>query len=306
MTGLGTKFKFDTIYQGDKRGEAKRYGAIKLYQIGEMSCVNGYEVPAHRQWCHELSFVISGEGKFTTNNSTELLLEGDVHFAPLGSSHEIKTVYTSNLRFAYIGFDFVDEPLDPTMEQLRDFYTNTDAYKVTASSDLLIPIFRNLDELYNQDILYPKMVETYLIQILIVVYRTFTQHEERTHYSSFSNLSLQRAVYAVIKYIDKHIYEKIEVGLVAEGLGYNVSYLSTIFRKNTGLTLQRYISNKKLQKAIELMKYSGLTPNEVAKRLSFANVQTFNKAFKRTFGYPPTKFMEMEESDQKLLETEHL
>ena len=293
----GRQFQFDTLYQGEMKGQdekfglAKRFGSLYLYQAGELSCINGYEVPPHLQWCHEISYIISGEGLFTTDSDTDLLLEGDIHFSPKGSTHAIRTTENSDLRYAYIGFLFAEDIDDEEICRLREFYAENKVYKATNHNKLLIPFFRNLDELYNQGDFHQSMVETYLLQVLITVYRSILAKPQQMYFPAPPEDNVGRAVYAVIKYIDAHIYEKLEIKRVAQDVGYNYSYISNVFCKSMGITLQRYISNKKIQKAIELMKFGKLNPSQVAKRLDYASVQSFNKAFKRTMGVAPTEFI---------------
>jgi AraC-like DNA-binding protein/quercetin dioxygenase-like cupin family protein len=288
----GKQFEFDRLFQGESNGRARRFGQINLYQVGELSCISGYTVPAHKQWCHEISYVISGEGLFTTNNEVDLLVEGDIHIAPANSIHAIETVNNTDLRFGYIGFSFEeDDKLDPDIVRLKEFYTTNTIYKASDHSELIIPVLRNLDELYDQVDFYSLMVETYLIQILVSVFRTFSMQSLHAYFPAVSTESVGRSVYSVIKYIDNNIYDKISVQEIAQKIGYNYSYISNMFKKRTGMTIQHYISNKKIQKAIELMKYGKLSVAQVGQKLDYANVQSFNKAFKRTMGCPPTEFL---------------
>lgn len=111
------------------------------------------------------------------------------------------------------------------------------------------------------------------------------------YFPSLSEDSVGRSVYTVIKYIENNIFEKIDVKIIAKEVGYNYSYISDMFKRKTGITIQRYISNKKIQKAIELLKYGKLNITQVAQRLNYANIQSFNKAFKRTMGCAPTDFL---------------
>lgn len=82
MQVQGRQFHFDKLFKDNTEGTAVNFSGITLYQLGDLSCLSGYQVPLHKQWCHEISYVISGEGLFTTNNETELLMEGYVHFRP--------------------------------------------------------------------------------------------------------------------------------------------------------------------------------------------------------------------------------
>ena len=154
----GKQFEFDTLFQDDTKGRVHNFGPITLYQVGELSCISGYTVPPHKQWCHEISYVISGEGLFTTNGETDLLAEGDIHFAPANSVHAIKTVNNSDLRYGYIGFGFGDGELDRDTARLRAFFEETTVFKATDHSELIIPVLRNLDELYNRAEFYEMMV----------------------------------------------------------------------------------------------------------------------------------------------------
>ncbi len=283
----GKQFEFDNLFNGEHR----KFGPFNLYQAGELSCVNGYEVPPHKQWCHEISYVVSGEGLFTTNGETDLLIEGDIHICPMDSIHAIKTVNDSDLRYAYIGFEFNEDADSESFQYLKDFFKNISVYKASDRNSLLIPLFRNLDELYNKAMFYPLMVETYLTQIAITCCRSFVLNPMPVYFPSLSVDSVGRSVYMVIKYIENNIFEKIDVKIIAREVGYNYSYISDMFKKKTGITIQRYISNKKIQKAIELLKYGKLNITQVAQRLNYANIQSFNKAFKRTMGCAPTDFL---------------
>ena len=98
------------------------------------------------------------------------------------------------------------------------------------------------------------------------------------------------------------LFGKLGVKEIARTVGYNYSYISNAFKKSTGMTIQRYISNKKMQKAIELMKYGKISVAQVAQRLNYANVQSFNKAFKRTMGCAPTEFLRRYSGDMAPLE----
>ncbi|MBQ1211713.1 MAG: helix-turn-helix domain-containing protein [Clostridia bacterium] len=292
MPTSGRRFQFDMLYESDKGGDARRFGAIDLFQAGDVSYVSGYEIPSHKQWCHEISYIISGEGYFTTDNETDLLVEGDIHFCPAGKTHAIRTANGSDLRYAYIGFSF-NEKADQNEEirQLKEYYEKLAYYKVTDSHNLVVPLFRNLDELYGRESFYTTMVEAYLIQMLVLVYRCFDAQPKSEYFPPVSEKNVSQSMYAVAKYIDKHIFETINVQKLAQEIGYNYSYLSDAFCRCNGITIRRYISNRKIQKAIELMCCGKLSVVQVSNRLQYATVQSFSKAFKRTMGCSPTEFL---------------
>ena len=277
MPTSGKRFQFDMQYQSEA-GEPRRFGAINLYQAGDLSCVRGYDIPSHPQWCHEISYVISGEGYFTTDNETDLLVEGDIHFCPAGKTHAIRTANNSDLRYAYIGFSFNEEAdKDEELKKLKEYYEQLQYYKVADAHNLVVPLFRNLDEMYGHEEFHHVMVESYLLQMLVLVYRCCNAQPKREYFPPVS---------------DKHIFENINVQKLAQEIGYNYSYLSDAFCRCNGITIRRYISNRKIQKAIELMCCGKLSVVQVSNRLQYATVQSFSKAFKRTMGCSPTAFLQ--------------
>ena len=290
MSHLGQHYRFDWLFQDDSDGQAENFGDILVYQIGEMRCVNGYSVPEHSQWCHEISFVISGEGIFTTNNSSERLVEGDIHFAPKGAVHSIATT-DSDLRFGYIGFGFHESLQDKDIMQLKAFFEDTRGAFWGHGPELFGSFFGTLDELHNESPYSRRMVAAYLIQILITTQRTLKKLQRTTYFDSFQNDSISRAVCLACEYIEKHIYDKIIIRDVSSAIGYNYSYLSDVFKKDLGITISGYITEKKVQKAIELMQFENLSFTDVARKLNYGSAQSFNKVFKRITGYSPSAFM---------------
>ena len=51
------------------------------------------------------------------------------------------------------------------------------------------------------------------------------------------------------------------------------------------------INNLKMQKAIEMMQYGKISETKAALKLGYSDLQTFNKAFRRTMGCSPVTFI---------------
>ena len=181
MPYLGQHYRFDWLFQDDSTGRAEKFGDILVCQIGEMRCVSGYAVPEHNQWCHEISYVISGEGVFSTNNSSELLVEGDIHFCPKGAVHSITTT-NSDLRFGYIGFNFDESLQDEDVVKLKAFFEDTRGAFWGHCSEFFGSFFGTLDELHNESPYSRRMVATYLLQMLIMAQRTLSKFQRTTYF----------------------------------------------------------------------------------------------------------------------------
>lgn len=97
-------------------------------------------------------------------------------------------------------------------------------------------------------------------------------------------------VVVCMEYISGHLYEKISVKALAKITGLHENYLSRLFRRETGTTLQSYIQNKKLEQAEYLLKYTDEDIAEIASSLSFSSQSYFIQVFKRKNEKTPREY----------------
>lgn len=95
----------------------------------------------------------------------------------------------------------------------------------------------------------------------------------------------------IIEYINNHIEEDITVDEISECFYLSKFHLSREFKKHTGSTLHRYIVQKKLIEAKELiLKETPIT--SVYKQCGFGDYSNFFRAFKNEYGVTPKQFYE--------------
>ncbi len=90
-----------------------------------------------------------------------------------------------------------------------------------------------------------------------------------------------------IDYIDENIKEEITVGSLAKIAGFSTYHYYKIFSSFIGLSVMEYITQRKLQFAL-LELNQGYKIIDVAMNYGFDTHAGFTKAFKRSFGYPPS------------------
>lgn len=281
-------FHFDNVFP--KGGST--FGSIDLFQIGEICCERGYEIKPHLQYCLELSYIVSGSGFFYSDDTCIPVSEGDIICNAVGYKHAIRTDSASLLRFVYMGFKF-NETADEEMSAIQTFLQSAPYHHAKDTYGLMSPFLRNMDEFYAQKPFSRTMIRNYLEEVIVLSYRAFTETSGRApvYVAHKSPHSVGYTVYSVIRYVESHIYELKSIGTIAEKLGYSYTYLSHTFKDKTGMTLQRYINQKKVEKALEMLKYGNLSIQEIATRLSYETVQSFSKAFTRIMGRPPSHYL---------------
>ena len=92
------------------------------------------------------------------------------------------------------------------------------------------------------------------------------------------------------QYVMQHIDEDITLTMLADTLFVNRTYLSEVFKKNTGLTLSTYISGMKMQRAKYILTSTDMTIAEIADLLSYKDVEYFSRLFKQRIGCSPSDY----------------
>ena len=91
-------------------------------------------------------------------------------------------------------------------------------------------------------------------------------------------------------YIGHHLHEKITMEDLAKHVNLNETYLSKLFRKETGLSVSEYIRDKKVEEAQGLLRYSEKTSIEIATDLGFTSHSYFISVFKKVTGETPKDY----------------
>jgi two-component system, response regulator YesN len=91
-------------------------------------------------------------------------------------------------------------------------------------------------------------------------------------------------------YIQSHLNEKISLKDVADLLHLNASYLSRLFKKETGESFIEFVTRMKMEKAKELLDNSTRTVEQIAIEVGFDSKSYFFKTFKKQFGMSPKAY----------------
>jgi two-component system, response regulator YesN len=115
-----------------------------------------------------------------------------------------------------------------------------------------------------------------------------------------SNLSKERTetlrdlISKVMKHIEEHYHDSnLNVNTIGERFELKGSYLSKLFKEQTGEGLLDYITKYRLRQAKKMMSNKQDSISEIAKNVGYNEVATFIRVFKKYEGITPGKFKEM-------------
>jgi AraC-like DNA-binding protein len=105
------------------------------------------------------------------------------------------------------------------------------------------------------------------------------------------------AVAAAIEYVQRRYKDDISIPDIGRHCGMNSSYLSTTFKKETGIGLAQFINRVRIQAAGMLMLVKKIPPTQVYEQVGFRNYNNFFNLFKEITGFTPRQFREQVSTD---------
>ena len=267
---------------------AQNIGPVLIKQIGELKIEPRYEIATHFQHCHEISYVVSGEGVFYSGNKKFDVSRGCIHLAPYGSTHRILSSVDSPLRYIFIGFDFIDD-LDESLYPLRDIFAGTEGTFIKDGRDISAAFESMISEEYDKSDFHIEMLKVNMMQILISLYRKRNLIFRRSMHLKERD-GLEQRIYAVVRYIDSNISSITSVNELSKDLGYSHSYLSHVFKEKMGITLQGYINAKRIESSLQYLRNQSFSITQIAQMLEYDTVQSFGKAFKKIKNCSPSEY----------------
>lgn len=146
------------------------------------------------------------------------------------------------------------------------------------------------ENVYNMTESYIHRLSTVknLTDLSYVLLETLEQFTNIAFYPNPSNNS--SIIKKSINYINKFYNQSLTLDMVAEHVGLNPAYFSTLFKKETGINFSNYLINIKVDKAKLLLKNTNLSLITIATELGFESQSYFSNVFKKATGMSPRQF----------------
>ncbi len=94
----------------------------------------------------------------------------------------------------------------------------------------------------------------------------------------------------IISAIDSDLTADLSLKSMADMLNVNASYLSTLFKKETGSTLTDYCNRKRVEHALFLLNSTTMQIQDIAQHCGISDVNYFTKIFKKVVGMTPREY----------------
>ncbi len=120
-----------------------------------------------------------------------------------------------------------------------------------------------------------------------------TQMVARFREDAKASIRLSPTVSRACDYIDRHIYEKLNVELICSKLKVSSSYLSKIFKEEKKMTLGEYARDRKIEIAKGVLATTEKSIAEIALMFAFNSQSHFGRVFLKVVGSTPAQYRKM-------------
>ncbi|GKX66672.1 AraC family transcriptional regulator [Inconstantimicrobium mannanitabidum] len=234
---------------------------------------------------HELLLVTGGNGYITIDNKIYNAKEGMLFYICSNIKQSIESdlknpLYFISVHFSYVDVIFSDNKWDIRNETkglpLNPIQEVRDCYQINY-------IFRKMVESWNEKLPdYEFVSKTLLQQLIFEIYR----NKKRENH----NYSVSLKIENIIKYMRENINAKITLNELSNSAQLSPTYLSRVFKDNTGYSIIEFFNKMKIDKAKELIIDGNKKVKEVANEVGFSDEFYFSRIFKKMEGISPTEF----------------
>jgi len=95
------------------------------------------------------------------------------------------------------------------------------------------------------------------------------------------------------KYINAHYTNNVSLEEVAGIIGFNPTYFSTLFKKETGMNFLEYVTAVRIKSAKQLLADSKKSTMDVSHEVGYSDFKHFTKQFKKVTGLTPSEYRKL-------------
>lgn len=179
----------------------------------------------------------------------------------------------------YLHLQIESGPLYETLMRLPEYIPITDAENYGDTFEKIASLCQSESETDRI------LVHSMILRLVYDLDREVRISEQRLK-------SPQSSVITAVKnYIREDLTRDLSLKAIADHVAFSPTYLHTVFLQKTGVTLHRYVEEKRIQKSIELLTNTTLTLTEIALECGFGSQSYYSYAFKKAKGLSPRKYV---------------
>ena len=253
----------------------------------------GKFTPPNDEWVHltrnlmdyELMVVTEGTLYIADQAKEYVVNKGEYLLMP-PTPHQYGT-RPGSCEFYWMHFDYHEGRQDhlcfPAMPEYHSGHLDIPVHGTLFSMERIIILMKQLqdsDRRYKENTLNNALCSAILAE-LSAQNRHMGTKEKQLKEQLFSD---------ILDYISWHAQSNLRVSEIASYFGYNEKYLTTFFKKYSGITLKQYILQTKMELAKTALSETTGPISQIAFSLGFSDAHNFSNAFHKVTGLSPSEY----------------
>ena len=257
--------------------EFAKQSLIYLQEIGQSKTLEKHTNSRNKLDSYLFFIVIDGNGELNYKNSNYKLIKGSCVFIDCNNKYShtsdnwtIKWVHFNGNNISAIYNKYLSRNgLNIfSSKQFNKYQSLLDEIQVIAKSNN-----------YMRDMNINEKLTSLLSQIM-----SETVYEKKDNTKHIYDIS------SIKNYIDDNYLKDISLDNLSNKFFINKFYLTRLFKSTYGITINKYILNKKITKAKELLRFSDLNIEDISIECGINDPNYFSRVFKQIEGISPKKY----------------
>jgi AraC-like DNA-binding protein/quercetin dioxygenase-like cupin family protein len=278
----------------------RKYSAEDLIDNKENISIQKFSAQGHEQEHRhdfiEIVYIWEGSGIHLINGLPLDVQKGDVLFFNIADTHsytpeEEMGIYNCLINPEFFGEELINSnnALDIlTLTSFKDFDRQLLSIlpKVTFVGKEMLELEEQLNSMYfefkQKEDGYKEVLVGYMTILLIKLFRKFKKSRKDGLYEDVGRLTPD-----ILSFIENNYNQKLSLKELARENCYTPSYFSHMFKECFGKTFTDYLQDRRIEKALELLKHSALSIEQIAFEVGYTDKKQFYKPFRERLGLTP-------------------
>ncbi|MCX7658231.1 MAG: AraC family transcriptional regulator [Oscillospiraceae bacterium] len=256
---------------------------------GNLMSKDGFIHTRRTMNCNVLIFVLEGILHITQSNAAHSVSRGQYIFLKSGEEHYGHKPSDGNLSYLWVHFSTGSTWSKISLESKNDLPPEISfilpEHGTAESFQRITMLFRQLIDFSRHEALYNSSMLSYALALLIMeLVQEFIDGMQNRQ----NNIS--PIIYTVMEWIKSNCHRQLSLNEIAKEFHYNAKYLSSLFKKETGISLMHYLNKSRIEISKNLLSTNDISIKEAAYSSGFHDEKYYMKIFKNQEGLTPLQY----------------
>ncbi|MCI6216669.1 MAG: AraC family transcriptional regulator [Bacillales bacterium] len=247
--------------------------------------------PLHTHDFIEIMYINSGEIEEYVNDKHFTAKKGDLVFMNFNSTHSFKAVNQATFYNVCFYPETLEKIINPqnafsllSLSTFNEFSKGKAEGVVSFSPSeqrkIQYILERMVEEQTRRLPRFEVVNESFMTILITMILRKVSLPEE-TEIDAWNELA---------QYISENLDGNLSLEALAKKCFYNPSYFSRLFKSKFNVSLVEYVSNKRIEKAMQLLNETELSVSAISSSCGFSNKSVFYRTFAKVTGKTPNEY----------------